>query len=135
MTIGVLWEFFECAMDQFFLFDMQKDTVLHSIHSVMLDPTASNQVVMRRDIQDVILVFGDQSRQSLGLGGYLDVGLIDTMKDLFVNFIGAIIFSFIGYWYARGKGKDKVVALFVPRKKESHQDGGDASQEAEKREP
>ena len=25
MTIGVLWEFFECTMDQFFLLDMQKD--------------------------------------------------------------------------------------------------------------
>ena len=30
MTIGVLWEFFECAMDQLFLLDMQKDAVVHS---------------------------------------------------------------------------------------------------------
>ena len=27
MTIGVLWEFFEFAMDQFFALDMQKDTI------------------------------------------------------------------------------------------------------------
>ena len=41
MTIGVLWEFFECTMDQFFLLDMQKDTVVHTISSVMLDPRAA----------------------------------------------------------------------------------------------
>ena len=43
MTIGVLWEFFECTMDQFFLLDMQKDTVVQSISSVMLDPSSSSQ--------------------------------------------------------------------------------------------
>ena len=30
--------------------------------------------------------------QPLGVGGYLDIGLIDTMEDLFVNFIGAAVF-------------------------------------------
>ncbi len=30
MTIGVLWEFFEFAMDCFFHTDMQKDTVIHT---------------------------------------------------------------------------------------------------------
>ena len=35
MTIGVLWEFFECSMDRIFLFDMQKDTVVTAISSVM----------------------------------------------------------------------------------------------------
>ena len=45
MTIGVIWEFFECAMDQIFNLDMQKDTIVHSIHSVMLDPTNSNIAV------------------------------------------------------------------------------------------
>ena len=39
MTIGVLWEFFECTMDQLFLLDMQKDAVVQNISSVMLDPT------------------------------------------------------------------------------------------------
>ena len=42
MTIGVLWEFFECFMDQMFLLDMQKDTIVHSIGSVMLDPAGGN---------------------------------------------------------------------------------------------
>src|SRR5699024_9626016 len=38
MTIGVLWEFFEFGMDQIIGYDMQKDTVIHTIRSVMLDP-------------------------------------------------------------------------------------------------
>ena len=28
MTVGVIWEFFECTMDQLFFLDMQKDTVV-----------------------------------------------------------------------------------------------------------
>ena len=91
MTIGVLWEFFECLMDQLFLLDMQKDTVVHAIGSVMLDPEGGNHPVAIRDITDVIVVTADGSQYPLGLGGYLDIGILDTMKDLFVNFIGAVV--------------------------------------------
>ena len=35
MTIGVLWEFFEFGADWFFQTDMQKDTIIHSISSVI----------------------------------------------------------------------------------------------------
>ena len=68
MTIGVLWEFFECAMDQFFLLDMQKDAVIHSISSVMLDPTGGNTPTIIRDIADVIVVTGSGEEISLGPG-------------------------------------------------------------------
>ena len=68
MTIGVLWEFFECAMDQLFLLDMQKDSIMHSISSVMLDPTGGNTPVIIRDITDVIVVAGGEEIP-LGLGG------------------------------------------------------------------
>ena len=118
MTIGVLWEFFECIMDSFFLLDMQKDTVIHAIHSVSLDPTLSNKVVTIPDIQDVVI-----NGESLGLGGYLDIGIIDTMKDLFVNFIGAVVFSLSGFFFARSKGRRKSAAQgFVPSKKTAEQD-------------
>lgn len=117
MTIGVLWEFFECAMDLFIGLDMQKDTIIHSIASVMLDPAKGNQVVHIENIKDVIV-----NGQSLGLGGYLDVGLLDTMKDLFVNFIGAIVFSVIGFFYVKSKGKGKVAKSLIPIKKEAEND-------------
>lgn len=116
MTVGVLWEFFECAMDQFFFLDMQKDTIIPAISSVMLDPTVGgNTPIIMKDIQDVILVYGDGTQQTLGLGGYLDVGLLDTMKDLFVNFIGAVVFSFVGYFYIKQRGKGKFARRFIPR--------------------
>ena len=118
MTIGVLWEFFEFSMDYFFGFDMQKDTVVHSIHSVLLDPTRTNTVVTIPNIQDV-----DINGQSLGVGGYVDIGIIDTMKDLFVNFIGAVVFSITGFFYAKSKGRRRTPAQgFVPSKKTQEQD-------------
>ena len=114
MTVGVLWEFFEFSGDYFFGMDMQKDTVVHAINSVNLDPTLSNIVVHVRDISDVIIVHSDGTQQALGLGGYLDIGIIDTMKDLFVNFIGAVVFSCIGYFYVKHEGKGKVANRFIP---------------------
>ena len=114
MTIGVLWEFFEFGMDFFLGTDMQKDTVIHAIHSVSLDPTLSNKVVTIPDIQDVVI-----NGESLGLGGYLDIGIIDTMKDLFVNFIGAVVFSLSGFFFARSKS---AAQGFVPSKKTAEQD-------------
>ena len=114
MTIGVLWEFFECAMDQLFLLDMQKDSIMHSISSVMLDPTGGNTPVIIRDITDVIVVAGGEEIP-LGLGGSLDVGILDTMKDLAVNFVGAVIFSFIGYFICEKPGQGLVrPALYSP---------------------
>jgi hypothetical protein len=115
MTVGVIWEFFECIMDQLFLLDMQKDTVVHSVSSVMLDPTHGNTPTAIHQITDVIVVTADGTQHALGLGGYLDIGLLDTMKDLFVNFIGAVVFSFIGYFYVKGRGKGRFARLFIPR--------------------
>ncbi len=115
MTIGVLWEFFECTMDQLFLLDMQKDTIVHSIGSVMLDPSGGNTPVAIDDITDVIVVTADGAQHALGLGGYLDIGILDTMKDLFVNFIGAVVFSFIGYFYVKNRGKGSFARRFIPK--------------------
>ena len=100
MTIGVLWEFFEFGMDWFFHTDMQRDTVINAIYSASLDPTRTNKVVALKEIHVVVI-----NGENLGLGGYLDIGLIDTMKDLLVNFVGAVVFSVAGYFYARSKGK------------------------------
>ena len=115
MTVGVLWEFFEFSGDYFLGMDMQKDTVVNAIHSVNMDATLTNTVVHIRDIADTILVHSDGSQETLGLGGYLDIGIIDTMKDLFVNFIGAVVFSVIGFFYVKEKGKGKVAHRFIPR--------------------
>ena len=109
MTVGVLWEFFEFAMDRLFHMDMQKDTVIQSITSVMLDPTNKNIPVTIDGITSVTV-----NGQELGFGGYLDIGLYDTMEDLFVNFIGAVVFSTIGYFYIKHRGKGKLAKAFIP---------------------
>lgn len=114
MTIGVLWEFFECSMDRIFLFDMQKDTVVTAISSVMLDPAGGNHAMVIKNISDVIVI-ADGKEIPLGVGGYLDVGLYDTMEDLFVNFIGAAVFSVIGYFYVKGRGQGKFARRFIPK--------------------
>ena len=115
MTVGVLWEFFEWAMDSFFLLDMQKDAVVNTISTVMLDPTGRNHPQQIKDITDVIVVTADGTQRALGLGGYLDIGINDTMKDLFVNFIGALVFSIIGFFYVKNRGKGRFARRFIPR--------------------
>lgn len=114
MTIGVLWEFFEWLMDIWFGFDMQKDTIMTTIHSVALHPQGMNEPVSLHDIQDMIVVYKDGTQQAMNVGGYLDIGLQDTMKDLMVNLLGATVFSFIGYFYIKTRGKGRIARHFIP---------------------
>lgn len=117
MTIGVVWEFFEFGMDQLAGFDMQKDTVIHVIRSVTLDPEGHNVPYEISGITETVV-----NGQELGLGGYLDIGLIDTMQDLIVNFIGAFVFSVIGFFYVKNRGKGKLAGRFIPRRKAKDRD-------------
>ncbi len=109
MTVGVLWEFFEFSMDQFFGLDMQKDWIVTAINSVKLNPTGAN-VPIHVDVQSVVI-----NGEQWNLGGYLDIGLIDTMKDLIVNFIGAVVFSVIGILYLKNRERGKLAASLIPQ--------------------
>lgn len=117
MTIGVVWEFFEFGMDSLFNLDMQKDTVIHTIRSVTLDPSGHNIPYVIKGIGETAV-----NGQELGIGGYLDIGLIDTMQDLIVNFIGAAVFSVLGFFYVKNRGKGKVAWRFIPRRKAEDRD-------------
>ena len=110
MTIGVVWEFFELAMDRLFLLDMQKDTVIPYISSVLLDETKNNIPIVVDNITSVAV-----NGSELGVGGYIDIGLYDTMEDLFVNFIGAFVFSVIGFFSSKRDGSARFAFHFVPR--------------------
>ena len=110
MTVGVLWEFFEFGADQMLGTDMQKDFIVQNIHSVSLNPDGLNNVV---DVSIESLEVNGQDWMEFP-GGYLDIGLIDTMKDLQVNFIGAVAFSIIGYFYVKTRGKGKLAASLIP---------------------
>lgn len=114
MTVGVVWEFFEYGCDCLLGLDMQKDTVVSLINTVDLDATRTNQVISLKGIEDVLILYADGSTQSLALGGYLDIGLHDTMKDLLVNFVGAVIFSIIGFFFVKSRGKSRFARRFIP---------------------
>ena len=95
MTIGVLWEFVEFSFDTFFGMDMQKDTFVTSISSVALDPANEGNRIQINDIATTTMTTA--AGETTTINGYLDIGLIDTMKDLLVNFVGALVFSVVGY--------------------------------------
>lgn len=115
MTIGVMWELFEFGSDILVHTDMQKDTVIRDIYTVTLDPLRDNNVISVNGINETLV-----NGKDLGVNGYLDVGLFDTMKDLFVNFVGASVFSVIGYVYVKTRGKGKIAKSFIPIVKEKN---------------
>lgn len=115
MTVGIIWEFYEFSADNLLKLDMQKDRIVQSISSVELNENKENVPVRINDIQKTEIYTKDGSVTSIE-GGYLDIGLIDTMKDLFVNFIGAVVFSVIGYLYVKNREKYKFAKKFIPTK-------------------
>lgn len=119
MTIGVLWEFFEFGADYFFHTDMQKDFIVNSISSVAINPSGLNNTIKINGITSTVVngIKDGVQGQYIIEGGYLDVGILDTMKDLLVNCIGALVFSVIGLFYIKNRGKGSLIWKFVPRMK------------------
>jgi hypothetical protein len=117
MTIGVVWEMFEFAMDHFLGFDMQKDTYINSFNTVLLNQDKLNVPV--KVTIDSLSVNGE------AWSSYIDIGLIDTMMDLFVNFIGAAVFSTFGYFYIKHRGKNNFFKRFLlkPKRQANVKDG------------
>jgi len=121
MTIGVLWEFFEFSADYYFKMDMQKDRIIDSVSSVKINPSGANIPIRIKDI-DYTIIYNEDAygniQETKIENGYLDIGIIDTMKDLFVNFIGAICFSIFGYLYIINRDKYNFVNHLIPTRKE-----------------
>ena len=116
MTIGILWEFFEYGGDKLMKFDMQKDTLITNVSSVYLNPDNVNKPIIVDNIGKTEIFDIDNKLMYVVDGGYLDIGLNDTMKDLFVNFIGALVFSIFAYVGLRNNKNSSVVKKFVPTK-------------------
>ena len=114
MTVGVLWEFFEFSGDYLLKMDMQKDRIVNEISSVKLNKEGKNEPVILRNIDSTVIYSYDKNGNQIVTnieGGYLDLGIIDTMKDLIVNFAGAITFSTIGWLYIKNKDEYKFAKI------------------------
>jgi hypothetical protein len=83
--IAVFWEFFEYGCDRIFNSDMQADTIINII-STKINRT-DGLVDIYKNITETFV-----NGQSLGIIGYLDIGLVDTMQDMLVETLGALIF-------------------------------------------
>lgn len=116
MTIGVLWEFFEYGMDTFTKTDMQKDRIVSTISSVELNENNENKPVVIKNISQSTIKgeIDGEEKEIIIQNGTLDIGLIDTMKDLIVNCVGAVVFSTLGYLYIKQRGNGKFIKQFIP---------------------
>ena len=114
MTIGVLWEFCEFTADRYFNLDMQKDRIVEKISSVQLNEENKNDPVIIDNIDKTEIYSDNNQKMTTIEGGYLDIGIIDTMKDLIVNFIGAIVFSILGFLYIKDRDEYKFIERFLP---------------------
>lgn len=85
MAVSVAWEFFEFGADRLLGFDMQHDAYIESINSFLLssDPGKLSSI----GSIDSVAVNGEM------LEGYIDIGLIDTMTDMLVETLGAVLFA------------------------------------------
>lgn len=113
MTVGVCWEFIEYGIDKTLRFDMQKDTLVKNISTVYLDDTKTNKVINIDNIGYTIIYDDNNNVLARVDGGYLDIGINDTMKDLLVNFLGALVFDFMGCFYLKNKKEKNILDNFI----------------------
>ena len=98
VAVAGLWELVEFSADTFFSTDMQKDTALVSMPpSYLLSELLGLPVGALGEVDSLQLTVNGQA-----LGYYIDLGLIDSMQDIFVETLGAAVYTSL---YCAGKGK------------------------------
>ena len=113
ISVSALWEFYEFGMDRWFGMDMQRDTIIHAIHSYDLGEATG--VIGSIDQIDSVIVNGEP------LEGYIDIGLIDTMGDMMIETAGAAAYAVV---FALDKGRHPAfihaAMASLPEKKSVH---------------
>lgn len=112
VTVGIFWECLEFGFDMSVRTDAQKDAHVHQISTITMQRDGGNQPVKLNDIvkTDIHLANGEIIAVD---EGYLDIGLMDTMKDIFVNIAGAGLFCIFGATYL-GR-KTSLASQFIPK--------------------
>ena len=87
-----MWEFGEYYTDKYLNWDGQKDTILTKISSIKLDASKNSKPVVIKDISKTTLYNKEEQELAIIKGGYLDIGLNDTMLDLMIAFLGSSMY-------------------------------------------
>ncbi len=117
VTLGIAWECLEFSFDMTLRTDAQKDAHVRQISTITMQRDGGNRPVRVDDIvnTDIHLANGETITVD---EGYLDIGLMDTMKDIFVNVAGAAVFCGFGAFYLKKRSKNNALMdNFVPTKK------------------
>lgn len=101
MLLSIVWEIYEYSGDRLIAdMDMQQDTVVRYIHSFIMFPNPANpspdnlHTWQVNDIVKTIIIDADGVEHVIE-GGYLDLGLTDTMYDLIFCFATTVVFSVV----------------------------------------
>ncbi len=98
VAISGLWELAEFTMDTLFGTDMQKDTAILTMRpSYLISELLGGNVGELIDLRNPAIVVNGEM-----VNYYVDVGLIDTMKDVFIETLGAGVYVIV---YRIGGGK------------------------------
>ena len=96
VAIAAVWEFAEFGADRFLGMDMQDDTVITGIRSYLLGESIG--ITGSIDNIQSVTVNGTP----LPVNGYIDIGLIDSMLDMLLESIGALVTGVL-LWLDKGK--------------------------------
>lgn len=100
MAVSALWEFVEFGSDRIFGTDMQDDSIVTELNSYLLD----EGVGVAGSIENIHAVVIDGT--PLPVSGYIDIGLLDTMWDMILESLGALIVCLM---YLIDKGKHPLI--------------------------
>ena len=108
ITISTLFEIMEYSFDKLKGLDMQKDMIVNNIKTVKLSKN-EDDLMEFYNIEKTIIYYkeNDNLKEFVIKNGYLDIGINDTMKDLYVALIGALMGSFYVYLCLKEKNNFK----------------------------
>jgi len=86
MMIAGLWEITEFSIDRLFDKDMQKDTVITEVNSMLL--SSDGNTIVKNKISSM-------SIGGIYIDGYLDIGLYDTIVDMICALFGSLFYLII----------------------------------------
>lgn len=94
IAASAVWEIFEYVADLLFHSDMQNDTYITEINSYFLGDTLG--IIGHIESIESVTVNGVE------MAGYIDIGLIDTMRDMIIETAGAVVYV-AAYLFDRGR--------------------------------